>query len=456
MDLTRKLGMLSGAGLAGLGRDALARPSEDALGGDESPEAERRVRITRLRGLIAQMEAGHRRELPRRTPGATEHSLPGAVRETLHGPIHVVERVLEPHHCHGRVPIARMLDADPACVASLALDPSLEHVDLERALFLDTETTGLSGGTGTLPFLVGLGWFENESLVLEQLLLRRPGEEAPILRHVAERLASASCLVTYNGKSFDWPLLRTRFILNRVPTPLPAAHIDLLHCARRVYKRRLGDVRLVNIETEVLGLRRDGDVDGSLIPGIYLSYLRSGEGGELAPVIEHNAKDIIALAAVLAILAERFATVNVADDARDHLGLAEVAARADDEERALAFARAAADGGGDDDVTCAALELAALLARRRRDPHAAARDLEAALVVAGPAHARTSSLHLALAKLAEHGLRDPARAISHARECAGAEGEAGASRRMSRLERKLARATARAPLFAGVSGPTGS
>ena len=105
-------------------------------------------------------------------------------------------------------------------------------------LFLDTETTGLAGGTGTVPFLVGLAWFEGRSLRVHQLFLRRLGEEAPMLRVLAERMAEPPAWSTYNGKSFDWPLLRTRFVLNRVPTPAELPHLDLLHCARRVFKHR--------------------------------------------------------------------------------------------------------------------------------------------------------------------------------------------------------------------------
>ena len=123
-------------------------------------------------------------------------------------------------------------------MASLALDPRLAGVDFRRVLYLDTETTGLAGGTGTVPFLVGLAWFEERSLRVHQLFLRRLGEEAPMLRVLAERMAESSCLVTFNGKSFDWPLLRTRFVLNRVPVPAELPHLDLLHCARRVFKHR--------------------------------------------------------------------------------------------------------------------------------------------------------------------------------------------------------------------------
>ena len=155
-------------------------------------------------------------------------------------------------------------------MASLALHPGLAGVDFQRMLFLDTETTGLAGGTGTVPFLVGLAWFEGRSLRVHQLFLRRLGEEAPMLRVLAERMAESSCLVTFNGKSFDWPLLRTRFVLNRVPAPAELPHLDLLHCARRVFKHRGSGTRLVHLEEQVLGLPPGGGRGWLAHPGALL------------------------------------------------------------------------------------------------------------------------------------------------------------------------------------------
>src|SRR5690606_7306009 len=109
-----------------------------------------------------------------------------------------------------------------------------------------------------------------------------PGEEAPMLRRLAERVEGASCLVSYNGKSYDWPLLRNRFVLNRVPVAAPPAHLDLLHCARRIFKRRLGQVRLVHLEAQVLGMHREHDIDGAEIPQRFWDFVRSADGSALA------------------------------------------------------------------------------------------------------------------------------------------------------------------------------
>jgi uncharacterized protein YprB with RNaseH-like and TPR domain len=466
-DFRTKLGRLrapTGAGAAG------ASPAPEALSPRSSgvPEASAAIareapapeRVTALRELLARTVA--RQARPRAEPPvdaaaraivadlgpaprrAVVSALPGAPRETPHGVVHAVTRHCEPHHAHGRVRVADALDADPALVAKLALDPALAGRDVRRMLLVDTETTGLSGGTGTLPFLIGLAWFEDESLRVEQLLLPRPGAEAPMLREVAARIGAASMVVSYNGKSFDWPLLRTRFVMNRVPAPALPPHLDLLHCARRVFKRRLEGARLQQLEREVLGLHREDDIDGAEIPAAYLGWLREGDAARIAAVVEHNASDLVALAAVLAELVARFATLREEDDPRDHLSLAVVARRADDPGRAEAFARAAADGGGDVETTTAALEVLAALARERGDDREAVALLARAAAEASASGGGAARLHLQAAKLLEHRLRDPEAALEHARLGAAAEDPLASARRLARLERRLT-ATTRVP-----------
>ncbi|HVE86535.1 MAG TPA: ribonuclease H-like domain-containing protein, partial [Myxococcales bacterium] len=355
---------------------------------------------------------------------------------------HVTERRYAPGHRHGRVPVCTALAARPEHVAALALDPSLASVPLDRALLLDTETTGLAGGAGTLPFLIGLGWFDPEgggALALEQLFLERPGQERPMLAHLAERLAAATCVVSFNGKSYDWPLLRTRFVMNRMPVPALPPHLDLLHCARRAYRHRCESARLVELESQVVGHARRGDVPGHLIPELYFSYLRHRALGPLRRVLDHNAQDLLMLAALLGHLAGRFAAPAEAEDARDALGLAEVAFRARDGERADAFAAVAA-GGPRPDLASAALVIRARVCWRRRDVAGAVAFLERAVALAPRPLA--PRLHLALAKLLEHRLRDLEGAMRHAALAGGAEPPARAERRVRRLGEKLARAQA--------------
>ena len=396
-------------------------------------------------------EEGLRARVLREAPALATHgparALPGHPEDTRHGCVHTVRSWLAPHHCHGRVPVRSALDAASARVAELALDPSLSGVDLRRMLLVDTETTGLGTAAGTVPFLVGVGYFEDQSLVVEQLLLTRLGEEGPLLRRLAERIGEASCVVSYNGKSFDWPLLRARFVLNRIAAPTLPPHLDLLHCARRLYKRRLARVRLVDMEREVLAFVREHDVDGSEIPGIFLHFLRSGEPGRLDAVIEHNGNDLIALAAILGELAARYAALRRELEPDEQLGFATVAERAGNAALARAFAEAAGEGGGDARCTADAWLLAARLARRERR----LKDEGDALAHALRARPDDARVHLALAKFHEHRSKDLAEALRHARHTCPLETEAERDHRVGRLEARLSRrsSTPRLPLSAG-------
>lgn len=353
-----------------------------------------------------------------------------------------VELRLSPAHRHGRVPVLGAAHVSPHSLAALALDESLQAIDPTRLLFLDTETTGLSGGTGTLPFLVGMAYFEGDALTVEQLVLPRPGAERPILTHLAERLRAASGIVTYNGKSFDWPLLRTRAVMNRVPVPAPRAHVDLLHCARRVFGARLGQTRLVQMEREVLGFFRDGDVDGAEIPGLYWDFVRTEDDSLLAPVLEHNVHDVVALAALVVALAERWDGTAPEHAPEDRYSVAKIAYRYGDHPRALARARDAADAGGSEALTTHALELGARAARKTE-----ALDAEEALLLEALTHADEDDavrVHLALAKLYEHRLRDLDRALDHVEALERAIGDEALAPRRARLEQKRAAKIARA------------
>jgi uncharacterized protein YprB with RNaseH-like and TPR domain len=358
-------------------------------------------------------------------------ALPGQRRDTQHGELHLIDEYLEPRHHHGRAPIAEALGVSTERLAQLALDPSLEGVDLRRALFFDTETTGLAGGTGTVPFLIGIGWFEDQSMRIQQLFL-------PMLHWLRDRVQQSSCLVSFNGKTFDWPLLRNRFVLNRVRAPVLPPHLDLLHCARRVLKSRLKSVRLVELERQVLGMYREDDVSGALIPQLYFDYLDGGDVSPIAKVIEHNANDLIALAALVAELVNHFDEVHGGDDPRDHLAYAKVAERTGDRARARSFADAAAQGGGESMCTVEACMLNARMARRGGNIDDEERALLDALRAADDEDLR-AGVRLALSKLYEHRRKDLARALEHAAGTAMAEGEDAAERRVARLERRLAR-----------------
>jgi uncharacterized protein YprB with RNaseH-like and TPR domain len=392
-------------------------------------------KLVRESALVVEREVERTLEVP--AERAACGGLPGVVEETEHGPLRRVITQHEEDHHHGSIPVSLALEACARDLAVLALDPTLESIDFSRALYIDTETTGLLGGSGTLPFLIGLAWFEGRCLRVEQMLLERPGLEVPMLQRLAQVLAQASCIVSYNGKSFDWPLLRTRFIMNRVAAPKVPAHLDLLHCARRVYKRRLGAVRLINLDESILGFERVDDMPGELIPQTYLGFLRGQvAGGALLPVVDHNRHDLVALAAILGELVRRFRGED-AQDARDQFGFASVAARAEDHSRALAFAEAAAEADIRGELAPEALYLAGELKLRAGEFHAALQAFLQSLEAAGFHEQHASRAHLALAKLCEHKLRDFQRALHHAQHTGPCEGEDGRARRVARLQRKV-------------------
>jgi uncharacterized protein YprB with RNaseH-like and TPR domain len=168
--------------------------------------------------------------------------------------------------------------------------------DLKDAVFFDCETTGLAGGAGTYAFLVGVGYFLGKEFVVEQYFMQDFHQERAILTAVAERLNSFKFLVSYNGKCFDLPLLETRWVIHRIDFDHEKwFHVDLLFPCRRLWKRRIGDCSLGNIEAEILDLKREVDVPSCLIPQIYFDYLRTGELEPLVPVFHHNLYDILSL-----------------------------------------------------------------------------------------------------------------------------------------------------------------
>jgi len=209
--------------------------------------------------------------------------------------------------------------AAPACpeVAPAALDLLCQTPDESRTkkcrkaaenpdkwLFLDTETTGLAGGTGTYAFLIGIAWWDSGGLQLEQFMMRDFSDEHSVLLELGARIAKRPVLVTFNGKTFDWPLLESRYLMTRcIRVPELAAHLDLLHPARAVWKLRLGSVRLVELERHVLdaprlGWTRQDDVPSSMIPQFYFDYLRGRSPLPLAGVVRHNGMDLRGLAAL--------------------------------------------------------------------------------------------------------------------------------------------------------------
>jgi len=188
---------------------------------------------------------------------------------------------------------------DARALKLLSPDAPDEIADPDEWLFLDTETTGLAGGSGTYAFLVGIAWWEGGGLEIEQFFMRDYSEERSLLFALGERIAEHPVIATFNGKSFDWPLLETRYRMSRkISLPTPRAHLDFLHPARNLWQLRLGSVRLSELERHVLGRDRGADLLSGLIPQIYFDYLRGGPPERLVPVLNHNQLDLRGLAAL--------------------------------------------------------------------------------------------------------------------------------------------------------------
>lgn len=180
-----------------------------------------------------------------------------------------------------------------------------DPVQPERPLvLLDTETTGLGTAAGTLPFLCGLGSWEGERFSVRQFALPDHADEPALLERLAEAIPVDAWLVTYNGRSFDWPLLVSRFRLHGQAPPAHGGHLDLLPLARQLWRHRLADARLSTVESGVAGVRRLGDLPGAAIPERYFRYLRTGQGWLLADVVRHNRQDVASLARLLHVLAQ--------------------------------------------------------------------------------------------------------------------------------------------------------
>jgi uncharacterized protein len=301
-------------------------------------------------------------------------------------------------------------------------DESLSHKtraaleDPEKWLFLDTETTGLAGGTGTYAFLIGLAWWDAGGLQVEQFFMRDFAEEHSLLQELSRRVAERPVLVTFNGKSFDWPLLENRFTMTRsIAVPKLAAHLDLLHPARALWKLRLGSVRLVELERHILdaprlGWHRENDVSSALIPQFYFDYLRGGPAEPLAGVVRHNQMDLRGLAALFGKINEMLSESSGAAngvESLDLFGLSRFLQRRGEGDRAHSTCSLAlAIGLPAEFRPKARRELAQMAKRRGEHAHAAQMFLE---IVADPHDGIHACEQLAI--YYERHAKDPVKAV---------------------------------------------
>ncbi|MCF8001030.1 MAG: ribonuclease H-like domain-containing protein [Halanaerobiales bacterium] len=210
------------------------------------------------------------------------------------------------HYKHGLYAIQKFfkqLDTNILATITNSNDLEINKNIKNNILFIDTETTGLMGGTGTVSFLIGIGYFHDEKFVVEQYLMRDYDEETPMLIDIKKKLKEHDIVISFNGKSFDIPLIKTRLILNRLKRPDFKLHVDLLHSARRLWSF-LDSCSLNSLEKNILDFKRVDDIPGNLIPELYFEFLENKDLKQLIPILEHNRYDILSLVTLFTHLKE--------------------------------------------------------------------------------------------------------------------------------------------------------
>lgn len=317
-ELRKRLGLKTGAQWAKEREMAESHPPEgipepvERSGGDPEAFSKQKDMLRRLTDRLNLMQGSdwvrQREELEeRRAAGEFEIDtvVPGRLVGEEDEAFYLVQQDFPLDFRQGNVELGMVLQGKSKHIAFSACDPGLKDFDVRKTLFMDTETIGLAGGSGTVAFLVGAGYFTEDGFRLDQCFMRDYDDEEPMLRYIAGLLENAEAVVSYNGKSFDLPLLRTRFIQNRLPfRGDDILHYDLVHVARRFWRRRLADCSLGNIEREVLSVRRHGDIPSFLIPQMWLDYLDTRDAGPLKPVFYHHRNDILSLVALTAWLCQ--------------------------------------------------------------------------------------------------------------------------------------------------------
>ena len=352
---------------------------------------------------------------PKPKPGRfIEELLTGEVVRTAQGEHFETERLWERHRRHGSVDISDLAGLPEDLLDSLS-GGAIARAHPTKWAFLDTETTGLAGGTGTYAFLVGVGSIDAEGFRLRQFFMRDYGEEPSLLARLSEYLARFDVLITYNGKAYDQPLLETRFRMSRARHPFERLeHLDLLFGARRLWKLRLDSCRLVDLENRILGVERQGDLPGEMIPYYYFDYLRSQQAFRLVPIFHHNAIDILSLACLTAIvpLAFRAPEEMTFRHGADLIGIARWLLTADRHVEALRLLRRAVELGLPDSLLFKTLWDAAALEKRLGNLEAARAGFAELTESPNPFRARA---YEALAKHYEHRERDYASALEMTR-----------------------------------------
>lgn len=356
----------------------------------------------RLKALGVQIGASH--ISPPESPSriSLENILNGQPIANNFGETFVVEAYYGPDYRHG---IELLRPAEHLTrLSEWVGDQRIIGLPSSDFVFLDTETTGLSGGTGTYAFLIGVGRYRAGGFHLAQYFMRDPTEEPAQLYALEEFIGSSEALVTYNGKAFDIPLLTTRYITHGWQSPFSNhIHLDLLHIARRLWRDRLPSRTLGNIEFRILGASRtEQDVPGWMIPQMYFDYLRSGDASPLRSVFYHNAMDILSLAALFSFLSEMLddSTDTTRYHAIDLIALGKLFEDLGDLDRAVELYMAGLDLELPESAFLEAVTHLAFIHKKQDNAEQA---LPLWKIAASHRHIES---HIELAKLFEHRLRD--------------------------------------------------
>jgi uncharacterized protein YprB with RNaseH-like and TPR domain len=367
-----------------------------------------------------------------------EEYLGGHEVETEFGRHFETEKLYGRERRHGTIGICDLEHLPPNLLDPIS-NGLVTNAPPQSWAFLDTETTGLAGGSGTYAFLVGIGRIASDGFRVRQFFMRDYGEEASLLHAIAEHLKQFQVLITYNGRTYDQPLLETRYRMGRRKPPFDALkHLDLLFGARRLWKLRFDSCRLVELEGRILGVEREGDLPGEMIPYVYFEYLRTREIFRLVPIFHHNAVDILTLACLTAIVPWAFHAPENAQFAHgaEMVGLGRWWRQAENAGNALALFRGAVQRGLPDDLHFRTLWDIACLEKKSGRYEAATAAL--ADLIASPNAWRVPALQ-ELARHYERRERNFTAALEVTLRALAIEPTEALARRRARLEKRLAR-----------------
>jgi len=398
--------------------------------------------LAKLRRRIARIDKKYARKPPAAQPRRSypERWLNGSEIETDYGRHYELDKLYERHRRHGSIGICDLEDLPVGLLTPIS-NGEIGGVPPDRWCFLDTETAGPMGSVDTYAFLIGVGRITSDGFRVRQFFLRDKTEEASALAAISTYLGQFEVMITYNGRTFDQPLLEARFQSVGLTQPFSqVAHLDLLFGARRLWNLRFESCRLVDLENQILGVEREGDLPGELIPYVYCEYLRTSEVEHLIPIFHHNQTDILTLACFTAIVPLAFHEPGMVQFSHgaEMVGLGRWWRQAGKDEQALALFRRAVDGGLDDDLLFRTLWDIAALEKKLRRPDAALLIWED---LAGCRNPWRAGALEELAKHYERRERDYTKALELTRTALRLSDSEALRKRAVRLEKRLTGAT---------------